>query len=438
MPKKNCAECGVPTCLAFAMRLAGGQAKLDDCPYISDEAREVLGSASRPPIKLVRIGVGEKVVEIGDEKVLFRHEKTFYHPPAIAVTIYDTMDSREIQTKIRKINEFQFERIGQTLSVDLVNLVFKSGDINQYRNVTYEVYRISNKPLILSSSEPFAISEALKICKEGRPLIAAANRVNWEDMAELAKVNNCSLVVSEYQGLAELADLVEKVKEKGVDDIVLDFGNPTVREAIENLTIIRRLAINKRFYRLGFPLITFPNKMSENEFDESLLASIFTMKYASIIVFDDIHLWKMIPLLTLRQDIFNDPQRPIQIKPGIYEIGKPSSCSPVMITTNFSLTYFIVSGDIESSKVASYLLVSDTEGQSVLTAWASGKFSPESITSFIKECGIEQRVEHRKLIIPGLVAKLSGKIEELSGWQVLVGPQDSSRLPKFLKQYLNV
>ena len=430
LPQTNCGKCAFPTCLAFAMQLANKKASIDACPDVSDEAKELLESSAAPPIKLVKVGSGDREIEMGDEVVMHRHEKTFYHPVAYALMVDD--DSPDIESKVQAAEEMKFERVGQEMQLDMIAVRSKSDDPAKFSSAVSAVKGKTSVPLVLVSQNPAVIEEGLKVCGSDRPLIHAATKDNFEKMAELAKANNCPLAVLEDSGLEELAELSKKVKEAGVEDIVLDLGKKPLGKLFQELTLVRRLAIKKLFRPLGYPVIMFAGGEGASE---GLEAAIGTMKYASIVVMKEADRAIMYPLLTLRQNIYTDPQKPIQVKPGIYELNGPAEDSPVLITTNFSLTYFTVAGDIETSKVPSYLLVADSEGLSVMTAFAADKFTADTATELIESCGIADKVNHKKIIIPGQVARMSGKLNENSGWEVVVGPRDSSGLPKYLREY---
>ncbi len=430
LPQTNCGKCGFPTCLAFAMQLANKKASIDACPDVSDEAKELLESSAAPPIKLVKVGSGDREIEMGDEVVMHRHEKTFYHPVAYALMVDD--DSPDIESNVQAAGEMKFERVGQEMQLDMIAVRSKSDDPAKFSSAVSAVKGKTSVPLVLVSQNPAVMEEGLKACGSDRPLIHAATKDNFKKMAELAKANNCPLAVLEDSGLEELAELSKKVKEAGVEDIVLDLGKKPLGKLFQELTLVRRLAIKKLFRPLGYPVIMFAGGEGASE---GLEAAIGTVKYASIIVMKEADRAIMYPLLTLRQNIYTDPQKPIQVKPGIYELNGPAEDSPVLITTNFSLTYFTVAGDIETSKVPSYLLVADSEGLSVMTAFAADKFTADTATELIESCGISDKVNHKKIIIPGQVARMSGKLNENSGWEVVVGPRDSSGLPKYLREY---
>lgn len=435
LPKKNCGECGVPTCLAFAMSLAAGKAELSACPYVTDEVKKELSEASQPPIRTVCIGAGEKPIKIGGETVMFRHEKTFVNPPAIAVLVTDAMDDKEISAKLSGFNQLKYERVGLTLQPELVAVKCASGDGVKFESLVNKVKAACKCGIILMADNPSIIAKALGACKQLRPLIYPANSDNLDEMAKLAKENACPIAVK-GKDVNELIELTAKLETSGVKDIVLDPGSRTPRRALEDEIIIRRSAIFKKFRPLGFPTITFPCEMEKDPAKEALIASMLIAKYAGVIVLSQLTGELLFPLLLERLNIYTDPQRPMATKQGIYAINNPDETSPLLVTTNFSLTYFIVSGEIESSRVPAWLLVQDAEGLSVLTAWAADKFVAETIAQLIKKSGISDKIKHKKLLIPGYVAQISGDLEEeLPGWQITVGPREATHLPAFLKQW---
>ena len=432
LPKTNCGECGVPTCLAFAMNLAAGKAELSACPYVSEEARAKLEEASAPPIKPVTIGVGDRALKVGGETVMFRHEKRFENPPGFAILITDTMEESEIDARLER-SKLQYERVGLTLRPELVAVRDDSGDAKKFEAVVSKAKQNSDCGIILMSNNPDVLAAGLKVCADRKPLIYAATGDNLDRMAELAKENSCSVAVK-AANLEELTQLTTKLTEAGVKDIVLDPGSRTLRRAFEDQIFIRSAALNKKFRPLGFPTIVLPCEMTDDPMKEAIIASVFVAKYGGIIVLSDFQGHSLFPLLVERLNIYTDPQRPLATTEGIYEIGGPDENSPVLITSNFSLTYFIVSGEIEASKVPSYLLVMDTEGLSVMTAWAAGKFVADAIAPFVKKSGIMDKVKHHKLIIPGYAAVESGGLEEeLPGWEALVGPREGAHIRAYLK-----
>jgi acetyl-CoA decarbonylase/synthase, CODH/ACS complex subunit gamma len=435
LPKSNCKECGVPTCLAFAMSLAAGKAALTACPYVTEEAKAKLQEASAPPIRPVTIGVSPRALKIGGETVMFRHEKRFENPPGLAVLIKDTMPDSEVESKLDRFKTLQYERVGLVLRPDLVAVKCESGDASKFVSLVEKVKKSTDAGIILMSENPAVLEAGIKASIERKPLIYAATKDNADRVALLAKENSCPVAVK-ASSLDEAAALTEKLTKAGVSDIVIDSGARTVRKAFEEQVIIRQSALLKKFKPFGFPTITFPAEMTDNPMKEAVIASMFIAKYGGIIVLSDFQGESLFPLLVERLNVYSDPQRPLATTQGIYQIGNPDENSPVLITSNFSLTFFIVSGEIENSKIPSHLLVMDTEGLSVMTAWAAGKFVADTIGPFVKKSGIADKVKHRKLIIPGYAAMESGGLEEeLPGWEILVGPREGSLIPAFLKTW---
>jgi acetyl-CoA decarbonylase/synthase complex subunit gamma len=434
LPKTNCKECGVPTCLAFAMNLAAGKAELASCPYVSEEAKAMLSEAAAPPIRPLAIGAGENVVKVGGETVLFRHEKTFVNKPGIAILIRDTLPDTEVNARLKRFKELKYERVGLTLRPELVAIKNESGDPGKFEALAKKVKSETDAALILMSDKVDALTAGVKACADRVPLIYAATDGNSDALANLAKENKCPLAVK-AENLDALIALSDKLTAAGLKDLVLDSGSRTLRKAFEDQVHIRRAALNQKNRSLGFPTITFPCEMTKDPLKEALIAATFISKYAAIIVLSDFQGEAIFPLLVERLNIYTDPQRPMMMQQGIYPIGTPTEDSPVLITTNFSLTYFIVSGEVESSRVASWLLVMDTEGLSVLTAWAAGKFVGDAIGAFIKKSGIAEKVKHRRVVIPGAVAAVSGDLEEElgKGWEVKIGPREAAHIPAFLK-----
>jgi acetyl-CoA decarbonylase/synthase, CODH/ACS complex subunit gamma len=434
LPKTNCKECGVPTCLAFAMNLAAGKAELSSCPYVSEEAKALLSEASAPPIRPLAIGSGENVVKIGGETVLFRHEKTFVNKPGFAILVSDAMGEAEVNGRLKRFKELKYERVGLTLRPEMVAVKNESGDAAKFEALVKKVKSETDAALILMSNSTEALTAGVKASADRVPLIYAATDGNSEALAALAKEHKCPLAIK-ADGLENLSKLSDKLTAAGLKDLVLDSGSRTVRKAFEDQVFIRRAALTQKNRSLGFPTITFPCEMTQDPMKETLIASAFVAKYAGIVVLSDLQGEGLFPLLVERLNIYTDPQRPMMMQQGVYPIGNPGEDSPVLITTNFSLTYFIVSGEIESSRVPSWLLVMDTEGLSVLTAWAAGKFVGDAIGAFIKKSGITEKVKHRRIIIPGAVAAVSGDLEEElgAGWEVKIGPREAAHVTAYLK-----
>lgn len=431
LPKTNCKECGFPTCLAFAMQLAAKKTTLDKCVKVSEEAKQALAGASQPPIKLVTIGVKDNRLELGNETVLFRHEETFYHPAGVGFLVEDTLSEKDFKDKVSQIEKLTFHRVGQTIGANLIALKDSSKDeaafVAKAKILSSEAKRLN---FILVSENANTMTKALEVLKERRPLIYAATAQNYEAFGRVAKQFGAPLVVL-GNSLDELAELTQKLKALGVEELILDSGKKELLPRLTDLINIRRLALRKAFRPLGYPAILFVD--NESPAREALLAATYIIKYAGIVVMKNSDPWAVLPVLTARQDIYTDPQKPVQVEPKIYEIGAVTKNSPIVITTNFSITYYTVAGEVEASKVPVYIIACDCEGMSVLTAWAAEKFTPEKITDTLKKCGIAQKVSHKNIIIPGYVAVMSGKLEDLSGYKIMVGPREAAGLPSFLK-----
>jgi acetyl-CoA decarbonylase/synthase complex subunit gamma len=374
-------------------------------------------------------------LKVGGETVMFRHEKRFENPPGLAILIKDTMADSEVNARLERFKSLQYDRVGLVLRPELIAIKAESRDATKFVALVDKVKQNSDGGIILMSDNLAILSAGVKASADRKPLIYAATKDNVDGVAALAKENSCPVAVK-ATSLDEAADLTDKLTKAGVNDIVIDSGARTVRRAFEEQVIIRRAALVQKFKPLGFPTITFPAEMTDNPMKEAVIAAMFVAKYGGIIVLSDIQGESLFPLLVERLNIFTDPQRPLATTAGIYEINNPNENSPVLITSNFSLTYFIVSGEIESSKVPSYLLVMDTEGLSVMTAWAAGKFVADAIGPFVKKSGIADKVKHHKLVIPGYAAAESGGLEEeLPGWEILIGPRDGSLIPAYLKTW---
>ena len=429
LPKTNCRDCGFATCLAFAMALAQKKVSLDKCPHVSKEAEEALESAAQPPIKLVTIGTGESRIEVGNETVMYRHEQKFFHPPAIGILIEDTMDEASIGDIMSKAEKLSFERVGQVIAANLICVKNSSGYKNKFVNAVRKIMTLSAMNIALYAGDVDTMEEALALCKEKRPLVISMGN-SLEKFIALAKNNNVPLAIT-VDSLEEAAQKTEKAKAGGVSEIVLNLKSPKLSRRIQNFTFIRRLALKKNFRALGYPIMA----VTENRDPALELAEAisYVAKYACIVIVNTINRESIFALLTARQDIYTDPQKPVQVEPRIYEIGKVTNKSPVLVTTNFSITYFTVASEVESSKVPSYIVCCDSEGMSVLTAWAAEKFTAEKISDTLAKSGITGKVSHKKVVIPGYVSVLSGKLEEISGWKVAVGPREASGLPNYLR-----
>jgi len=429
LPKTNCRECGFATCLAFAMQLAKKAVTLDKCPHLSDEAKGSLESASLPPIKLVGIGQGDAKLEIGNETVLFRHEEKFFHPCGLGFIIEDSLDDAAIKNNLESINKLSFERVGQELHVNLV-AIRQNKDAKRFQEAVKLISSNTQLSLVLMSDDPGALKEALGVCKDKKPLIYHATGDNIASILPLAKEFKVPVVVTDAD-LEKLSKLTSDLNNQGVGDLVLDTGKKPIGEKIWDLTQIRRQALKKSNRSLGYPTLVIVD--TQDVYEETIEAATYITKYSSIVLIKGFASWQVLSLLTLRQNIYTDPQKPLQIEAKLYPIGQANEKSPVLVTTNFSLTYYTVLGEVEASKVPSYIVSVDTEGMSVLTGWAAEKFTPEKIVASMNKFGLKEKVSHTRLVIPGYVAVMSGDLQEQSGWQVVVGPKEAAGIPSFLK-----
>lgn len=436
LPKTNCGECGVPTCLAFAMKVAAGQAEIDLCPDVSDEAKATIGEASAPPIRTIKIGAGETAFTGGGETCLYRHEKRFENTTGIAVLVKTDMADADIDGRVDRFKSLRYERVGVNLKADLIAVQDADGDQGKFTALVQKVLDSADDAnLILMSDNAASLAEGAKICGERKPLLFGATADNSGDMATLGKDTGCPIGVK-GSNLDNTVEVSEKLIGDGLKDIVIDTGARTMRAALEDNVVARTAAVRTKYKPLGFPVIAFPCEMTDDPMMEAMIASVLIAKYAGIVVLSDLQGDLLFPLLLEQLNIFTDPQRPMVVKEDIYPLNGPDENSPVMITCNFSLTYFIVAGEIEGSNVPSWLLIKDTEGLSVLTAWAAGKFGADLIAQFVNKSGILDKVKHRELIIPGYLASIKGELEEeLPDWTITMGPREAGHLPALLKQW---
>lgn len=430
LPKTNCKDCGFPTCLAFAMQLAGKKTSLDKCPHVSDASKAALESASQPPIRLVTIGSGDTKFQTGNETVMFRHEQTFYNPTGIGIIVDASLFDNDLTARIKTIDKLRFERVGQKIEVNFIAVKDSANDASKFAAAVKKASELSTLNLVLMSTNPASIKAVLDIVKAKKPLIYSATKDNFQDMANIAKEYSVPLAVS-AESLQELSDLAEKIAALGVSDLIVEPVSKSLSQKVRDFTQIRRLALKKNYRPLGFPILA---KVENTDPQLAVLeVSSLVAKYAGIVLMQDSLAWQILPILTVRQNIYTDPQKPLQVEPKIYAIGQATNRSPVLVTTNFSLTYYTVETEVEASKVPSYIISVDSEGMSVLTAWAADKFTPEKITQALNNSGIKQMVGHTNVVIPGYVSVMSGKLEEESGWKVLVGPREASGIPAYLK-----
>ncbi|MDR2110053.1 MAG: acetyl-CoA decarbonylase/synthase complex subunit gamma [Spirochaetaceae bacterium] len=428
-PKTNCKACGNPTCMAFAMKVAQGALTLDKCPHMSAEALEKLGEAAAPPMKSVKIGAGDGEYNLGGETVLFRHEKTFVSKSLYAVTV----NSGTVDQALPEILKIDYERIGERMYVELINVEY-TGDKEAFLE-TVKKTLAAKRTLILDVSDIDAARAALELAREGKPILNGANESNYADMSALAVEAGVVLGVS-GSSLDSIYDTVQALEKLGNKNLVIDVGAASTKDAFANAVRIRRASLKDGDRSFGYPSMVNAAKLAPaDQVMQVALASLFTLKYGSIIIMEHMSYAQALPLYGLRQNIYTDPQKPMNVEPGLYPLNGADENAICATTVDFALTYFIVSGELERSGVPVNLLISDAGGYSVLTAWAAGKLSASSIARFFKEKGIEAKIKNRNLIIPGKVAVLKGELEEnLPGWKIIVAPNEAVGAVKFLKE----
>jgi len=434
LPKTNCKECGSNTCLAFAMKLAAKKADLSECPYASEEAKRVLGAASEPPVKQIALGP-DGGLKLGGETVLYRHEKTFVHQTALAVNVNDTDDPMATDATLAAVRDYTLVRVGETLRVDMVGVTQRGADVAAFVALAKKAWQVAQRPLALISDDAGALAAAAAAVKGSGSILVSATSATADALVAAAKENGHALALT-APDLNELVALSARVKEGGFNELALRFRTYSAAEQFQTSTIARRAALKDSYKPLGYPSVRV---LEEGDAVATATAGVMEIcKYGGVCVLPKFDAALLSLLMTMRMNIYTDPQKPIQVEPKVYPIGEPKPDSPVFVTTNFSLTYFIVSGEIENSGKSAWLVVPECEGMSVLTAWAAGKFSGASIGKFIKSIGLEQQVQTRQLVIPGYVAQISGELEEsLPGWKVLVGPQEAADLESFIKARLS-
>ena len=431
-PKKNCKECGCPTCMAFSMKVAQGAVDIAACPYFAPEALAKLSAATEPPMKTIKVGAGDAELSLGGETVLFRHEKTFVSRTRYAMSLCTCMDDETVAQKLEDIKKVDYERIGERMFVEMVYVNYSADGKQDYVELVKKAAE-TGRILILDCKDAEIAKAALEVCKDGKPILNGANASNYEEMSKLATEAGVVLGVS-GANIDELHDTVEAIEKLGNKNLVLDTTGADVKETFANTVQVRRAALKDQDRTFGYPSIVNLVKIAKGDHHlQAALASVFTMKYGSIIVMEQMTYAEALPLFGLRQNVYTDPQKPMKVEPGIYPLNGADENSLVVTTVDFALTYFVVSGELERSGVPLNLVINDAGGLSVLTSWAAGKFSSTSISEYIKE-EVEPKVKCRKLVIPGKVAVLKGDLEaKLPGWEIIVGPREAVQLVKFLK-----
>ncbi len=448
LPKTNCKECGQENCMAFATKIVNREITIDQCPPLLKKENEKnylkLKDLLKPAVKEVVVGVGDKAKKLGGKLVMYRHEFTYFNPTAIALDVTDEMPEKELVSRIKHTENFSYEYIGYTLKLDMIAVRCTSGDAEKFKATVKKVAETTTLPLILCTLNPAVAEAGLMAAPKANPLLYAATTENWKDMAELALMYKCPLVASAPNDLNKLVSLVKTLMAYGVTDLVLDpgtFMNEGLSDTINNFTMLRRAACKGGEELAGFPLMGVPMVAWVDKGDavdeivkwrEAYMASMLVVRYADVVVMHGTDGWSLLPTAVLRQNIYTDPRKPVAVAPGLKVFGTPDENSPVFFTSNFALTYYTVASDIESAKLNAYLIVVETEGSAIDSGVAGRKLTAERVADAIKASGVETKVKHRKIIIPGKASRISGEIEEQSGWKVQVGPRDSSEIPKYL------
>jgi len=448
LPKTNCGECREANCMTFATRVVNGELTVEDCPplthskYQADHGK--LQELMRPPVRAVTFGTGATAVRIGGKYVLYRHEFTYHNPTPIALDVADYMAKEEIASRLKTIGSFAFNYIGRTLRLDAVALRSTRQEPAAFASLVQDVAGQTDLPLVLCACDPAVMAAGLELVKGRRPLLYAATRENWKEMAELALQYQCPLVVSAPHDIPGLRSLARTLAEYGVSDLVLDPGTsaePRLAETIYGFSQIRRSVFQQHDELLGYPLLGAPisawltPELSPDvvRWKEAWLASLLLSRYADLLIVHSVEGWVLLPQLVWRFNVYTDPRKPVSVDAGVRTFGSPGRMAPVLITSNYALTYFIVENDLKSANIDCFLIVADTGGNSVESAVAGRYLTAQSIASALEDGKMADLVDHRHLILPGLAARLSGETEETSSWHVMVGPRDSSGLPDYLK-----
>ena len=432
-PKTNCKECGSPTCMAFCMKVAQGAVSIDKCPHMSDEAKALLSEATAPPMKTITVGAGDNAHKLGGETVLFRHEKTLVNRNLYAVSLCTCMDDATVDEKLADMAKVDYERIGEREYVEVVLVHDEKGDADRLKALCEKV-AATGRVVIIDCENVDTVKAAVEAVKDSKPILNGANAGNYEAMNAVATAAGVTLGVKGAD-LSELHDTVAALEKAGNKNLVLDVTGKDAKETYGNAVMVRRAAIKDGDRTFGYPSIVNLSKIASGDIHlQTAYAALFTVKYGSIIVMDKVSYAESLPLHGLRQNIFTDPQKPMKVAPGIYPMNGATADSPCMLTVDFALTYFLVSGEIERSKVPVNLLITDASGMSVLTAWAAGKFSSSSVKKFFDEFDLANKINSRTLVIPGKVAVMKGEIQDkLPEWNVVVGTREAVEIVKFLK-----
>ena len=435
-PKKNCKECGFPTCMAFSMKVASGAVEVSACPKMAPEALAKLAAATAPPMKTLKVGAGENEYELGGETVLFRHEKTLVNRNRFAVKFCDCMDEAAVDAKIEGMKVVNYERIGEIMKPEFAYVKYNDNKdnflaiINKIKDSDVEC------AYVLEVADADVAKEAVAALAGLKPVVIGANKDNFAAMVDVVKADSLALGV-QGANLEELYTTVQAIEAADYKELIIDVTGETVKDTYVNAIQVRRIALKEGDRSFGYPSFVNVAKLANGDANlEIALSSVFTIKYGTILAVEDMTYAKALPLYALRQNIFTDPQKPMRVEAKVYPLNNPDKNSPVLCSVDFALTYFTITGDIEASKVPCWLMIPDAGGYSVLTAWSAGKFGGSVIGAFAKECNIESYTDCRDIVIPGKLAVIKPDVaDNMPGWNVVVGPLESMELPKFLKEY---
>ena len=435
LPKKDCARCKEKTCMAYAMKLSKGEKTLE-CPLLTQKQRNDIKKLLSPAVAAVKIGPEESAINVGGEEVLYRHEYKYVNPPALFIEVADNMIAGEIDKRIDYVKNFEAERLGQKQRLDGISVRCASGERKRFAQTVERVSKKFNGPLILSAENPGSIEAGLSKVKECRPLLYAATEENWKEMLMISKKYDTPLAIHS-PNLENLRKLVKDISSKGFQDLVLDpctAGETNATGMVDKLTMLRKAAVDGE-KGSGYSLMCSTASMCREDYDESMLAGLLVCRYASLIIMRTIEPWALLPVLTLRQSLYSDPSAEPSVEAKLYSVGTPDKGSPLIVTTNFALTYYSVSNDLEGAGVSSHILVVDTGGLAVTVALAAEKLTAHAIKEALIKSNVFEKTGHKKMIIPGAAAQLKTGLEIATGWTVIIGPQDSSALPAFLKNF---
>ncbi len=450
LPQTNCGDCGEPTCMAFASHMIDRSLKLEDCPpLLEDKFKKKylkLAELLAPEIREVIIGTGEHAVSVGGDDILYRHQLTFFNQPALAVDVWDTMSEDELTERIKFINEYKKFYVGRFLRLDMVAIRCTSGDPDKFKQAVTIAAENTELPLILCSLDPKVLKAGLEVVADRKPLLYAATKDNWQDVADLMMEYDVPLVLFSPDDLDTLKSLAATFLEMGRDNLILDPGtNPqgkSLRESFENFLMIRRAGIKEGQRDIAFPLLAVPmtaylanDDPVSASYWETVLASVFSVRYGDIMIVHSIEPYALLPELHIRDTIYTDPRTPVKVDPKVYEVGSPDKDSPVFVTTNFALTYYTVESDLASNAIDCYLLATDTDGLGVEAAVAGGQMNAGKIKDMFNSANfdVREKTDHGTVILPGLAARLQGDVEDTTGLEVMVGPPDSGQIPRWME-----